>query len=140
MVEPSSTCRWMRGINVAALRSATGYSIMMLIPLHHPKNPDLENKMRYKVKRFSNQKDLLCLLCCVLSTCIIIPKKICHGSTIFTFACIIKYILTFVIDSVPSFRHVDFPGGTWFFYQRGIHPAPQCQKVSSSLCSCGNVL
>lgn len=56
--------------------------------------------MRYKVKRFSNQKDLLCLLCCVLSTCIIIQKKICHGSTIFTSACIIKYILTFVIDSV----------------------------------------
>lgn len=32
--------------------------------------------MRYKVKRFSNQKDLLCLLCCVLSTCIMSKKSL----------------------------------------------------------------
>lgn len=31
--------------------------------------------MRYKVKRFSNQKDL-CLLCCVLSTCIMSKKSL----------------------------------------------------------------
>lgn len=41
-----------------------------------------------------------------------------------------KQIWTFVIDPLPSFRHVDFPGRTWFFYQRGNHVVSQCVEMS----------
>lgn len=34
MVEPSSTCLWIRGINVAALRSATGYMLFVRLLLY----------------------------------------------------------------------------------------------------------
>lgn len=103
------------------------------LPLHHLKNPDLANKTRIRVKRLSNQKNWLCLQVLVLLSW----KSL---SWVYYFhLCMYNEVHFHIRYRLPSFRHVDFPGGTCFFYQRGIHLAPQCRTVSSSLCSCGNV-